>query len=573
MLFSLYIRNFALIQELSVEFMPGLTIITGETGAGKSILMGALNIVLGERASSDLVRSGTNKAVIEAVLKEVNTEKIDFLLNAAEIEPSQELILRRELSSSGQSRCFINDTPCTASLLKQVGELLIDLHGQHEHQLLLHADTHETLLDDFAGTMTEVSAYRATRSLLQNLQQQISRISKEASDIRDKKELLDFQLNELNALDLKSGEEEATETEITLLENAETLFTQSTALSDLLYDSEHSVYSSISTALHTLEKLAEIDKRFEIHLEETRTAKSSVDELARFSRSYSADIDFNPARLETLRERQLQLQRISKKYGRSIPELIELRDELDARVALEDNLQEEIARIEREIVLQKAELSSHAEQLSGKRREGARRLESVIQGQLLHLGIPNATFIVSVTHEESGNGEITIEGKTYTALANGYDRIEFLISTNPGEKPRPLVKVASGGEISRIMLALKSALAESAKLPILVFDEIDTGISGRIAEAVGKSLKTLSRLHQIIAITHLPQIAAMADLHLSVEKSVQDERTVTEVSVLDRESRLKAIASLISGNQITPSSLTLAAELVAGAESIQRQPL
>jgi DNA repair protein RecN (Recombination protein N) len=568
MLFTLYIRNFALIQELSVEFTPGLTIITGETGAGKSILMGALNIVLGERASSDLVRSGTSKAIIEAVFKEISTEIINTLLRRADIEPTSELILRREISSNGQSRCFLNDTPCTASLLKQVGELLIDLHGQHEHQLLLHAETHETFLDDFAGTNTEVDTYRSTRSKLHHLQEKIARINSEVAEIRGKKELLDFQLNELNLLDLKSDEEEMTETEITLLENAETLFTLSTALSDLLYDGEHSVYSAISTALHTLEKLAGIDKRFEIHLEETRTAKSSVDDLARFSRSYSTEIDFNPARLETLRERQLQLQRISKKYGRSIPELIELRDALDARVALEDNLQEEIARIETEIAIQKTQLSGDAQQLSSKRREGARLLEQVIQNQLCHLGIPNATFIVSITHEENPVGEISIEGKTYTALANGFDKTEFLISTNPGEKPRPLVKVASGGEISRIMLALKSALAESAKLPILVFDEIDTGISGRIAEAVGKSLKSLSRQHQIIAITHLPQIAAMADLHLSVEKSALENRTVTKVTVLDREHRLKAIAALISGKQISASSLALAGELMAGAESV-----
>lgn len=569
MLFSLYIRNFALIQELSVEFKPGLTIITGETGAGKSILIGALNLVLGERASSDLVRSGTNKAVIEAVLKSVATEKLDTLLEAADIDPAPELILRREISSAGQSRCFINDTPCTVTLLKQAGELLIDLHGQHEHQLLLHADTHETILDDYAQTLPEVTAYRTARSLLQDLQRQLDRLKKDAAEIRDKKEILDYQLSELNALDLKAGEEESTETEITLLENAETLFTLSTGLSELLYDGEQSVYSSISTVLHTLEKLAGIDKRFDIHVEEIRTAKSIVDELSRFSRSYSSGIDFNPARLEKLRERQLQLQRIERKYVRSLAELIELRNDLDARIALEDNLEEESARIGEEIAKQKAELSLHAERLSRKRQEAAHRLESVIRENLARLGIPNAAFIVSVTHEENHDGDITIGGKTFDALTNGYDRIEFLISTNPGEKPRPLVKVASGGEISRIMLAMKSALAESAKLPILVFDEIDTGISGRIAEAVGKSLKTLSRLHQIIAITHLPQIAAMADLHLSVQKSVQDDRTVTDVTVLDRDSRLQAIAALISGNRISASSLTLAAELVAGAESVQ----
>jgi DNA repair protein RecN (Recombination protein N) len=567
MLFSLYIKNFALIQELTVEFNPGLTIITGETGAGKSILIGALNLVLGERASSDLVRSGTNKAIIEAVLKEVLSEKIESLLQAANIETAPELILRRELSSSGQSRCFINDTPCTAAILKQAGEELIDLHGQHEHQLLLHADTHETLLDDFARTTEEVAAYKNTRSALQGLLQQLRTLKKEAASIREKKEILNFQLNELRTIDLKSGEEESIDTEITLLENAETLFTLSNTLNDLLYDGEHSLYSAITAALHTVEKLAAIDKRFNTHIEETRTAKSIIDELSRFTRSYVSDIDFNPERLETLRERQLQLQRLCKKYQRTLAELIELKKKLEAKSALEENLEEEVSRMEQEITLLKTELSLHAETLSNKRQKAAIRLETAIQEQLAELGIPHATFIVSITHEEHKEGELSINGTTFTAFPFGYDRIEFLISTNPGEKPKPLVKVASGGEISRVMLAMKSALAESAKLPILIFDEIDSGISGRIAESVGKSLRKLSRLHQIIAITHLPQIAAMGDLHLSVKKSVQQERTVTEVTPLDHESRVQAIASLISGQQISASSLTLAAELVEAARN------
>ena len=565
MLCSLYIKNFALIQELTVDFNPGLTIITGETGAGKSILIGALNLVLGERASNDLVRSGSTKAVIEAILKEVHSEKIESLLQAANIETGPELILRRELSSGGQSRCFINDTPCTAALLKQTGEELIDLHGQHEHQLLLHADTHETLLDDYALTTEEVTAYKNTRSLLQGLQQQLKTLKKEAAAIRDKKEIIDFQLKELNSIELKSGEEESNETEITLLENAETLFTLSSTLNDLLYDGEQSLYSAITAALHTIEKLAAIDKRFDLHIEETRTAKSIVDELARFTRSYTSGIDFNPDRLETLRERQLLLHRLCKKYGRTHTELIDLKNELEAKSALEENLEDEVSRIEQEITLRKTELSLHAETLSNKRQNAASRLETAIQDQLAELGIPNATFIVSITHEEDPDGEIFSDSKTYTAFPFGYDNIEFLISTNPGEKPRPLIKVASGGEISRVMLAMKSALAESAKLPILIFDEIDSGISGRVAESVGKSLKKLSRLHQIIAITHLPQIAAMGDLHLSVKKSVQQERTVTEVTPLDDESRLQAIASLISGEQISASSLTLAAELVEAA--------
>ncbi len=571
MLCSLYIKNFALIQELTVNFNPGLTIITGETGAGKSILVGALNLVLGDRASSDLVRSGTTKAVIEAVFKDVRSEKIGSLLEASNIDAGPELILRRELSSSGQSRCFINDTPCTASLLKQAGEALIDLHGQHEHQLLLHADTHESLLDDFALTASEASIYKSTRSVLQGLQQQLAVLKKEAATIREKKEIIDFQLKELNGAELKSGESETIETEISLLENAETLFTLSSVLNELLYDSEHSVYSSVTSALHTLEKLASIDKRFDVHIEETRTAKSIVDELARFSRSYASNIDFNPARLDSLRERQLLIQRLCKKYGRTYNELIDLEKELQEKSALEENLEEEMSRIIQEISRQKSELSRYAEVLSNKRQEAALHLEQVIQKQLAELGIPHSTFIVSITHEKHQDGEISIGDKVFTAFPSGYDRIEFLISTNPGEKPRPLIKVASGGEISRVMLAMKSALAESARLPILIFDEIDTGISGRIAESVGISLRKLSRLHQIIAITHLPQIAAMGDLHLCVKKSVKLDRTVTEVAPLDDESRLHAIASLISGQQISASSLTLAGELVKAAKSIERQ--
>ncbi len=568
MLFSLYIKNFALIQELTVEFKPGLTIITGETGAGKSILVGALGLVLGDRASSELVRSGTAKAVIEAVLTEVHSKEIEAILELAEIDSAPELTLRRELSASGQSRCFINDTPCTVAILKQAGEVLIDLHGQHEHQLLLHADTHEAMLDDFARSAPEVKAYTETRADLQKRQQQLRAIQKEAAAIREKRDTITFQLEELRGLELKSGENESLEGEITLLENAETLFSLSSTLNDLLYDGEHSIYSAVTSAVHTLEKLVSIDKRFETHIEESRTARSIIDELARFTRSYTANIDFNPDRLDSLRERQLQLQRISKRYGRTLSELIEWQSELESKIALEENLEEEVSRIEEEITLLKSTLSLQAVTLSKMRQEGAERLEKVLQEQLAGLGIPHATFIVSITHEEHEEGEITIEGKRFTALPHGYDQIEFLISTNPGEKPKPLIKVASGGEISRVMLALKSALAESAKLPILIFDEIDTGISGRVAESVGKSLRKLSRLHQIIAITHLPQIAAMADLHLQVQKSVHEQRTVTEVAPLDHQSRLHAIASLISGQQISVSSLSLAAELVESSRAV-----
>ncbi|NTW56762.1 MAG: DNA repair protein RecN [Chlorobiaceae bacterium] len=562
MLFSLYIRNFALIRELSLEFKPGLTIITGETGAGKSILLGALGQILGERASIDLVRAETGKAVVEAVLKDTPSDKIAPLLSSADIETGPELIIRREISATGQSRCFVNDTPCTASLLKQLGEQLIDLHGQHEHQMLLHPDTHEGMLDEFAGTADEASAFRTARAQLQSQRQQLRSLEKESREMLERKGMLEHQLAELSALDPAEGEEERIVEEITLLENAEDLFSLGSTLGEQLYEGESAAYSGIGAALHTLEKLAAIDRRFEPYIEEIMNAKSVVDELYRFSRTYVSDIDFNASRLEELRERQLQLQRACKKFARPHSGLIALKKELEEKLGIEGNLEEQLSELGQEILERKAELSQKAETLYRKRSEAAVRLEQSILHHLSELGIPDASFIISITHEERPEGDICIDGKNFAAFDTGYDKVEFLISANPGEKPKPLVKVASGGEISRVMLAMKSALAASARLPILIFDEIDTGISGRIAEAVGKSLKKLSELHQIIAITHLPQIAAMGDLHLSVQKSVKEGRTETDVTVLDPESRVQAIAGLISGRQITPASLNLASELL-----------
>lgn len=567
MLTSLYVRNFALIAELSVNFSPGLTIITGETGAGKSMLVGALSLVLGERASSDLVRSGENKAVIEAVLSGPLPEKLRPLLDEAGIEHAPETLLRRDISVSGQSRCFINDTPCTAGLLKQAGLLLIDLHGQHDHQLLLNAASHEGMLDAFARSGRECEAYRNAFSSITALCMRRKELEDRAREFREKKEMMEFQFNELDALELKEGEEDELENEITLLENAETLFGLGTELGSLLYEEERSAYSAISSARHLLEKLSAIDKRFEGRVEDARSAESMVEELYRFVNRYTAAVEFNGDRLDTLRGRQLLLQRTQRKYGRSIAELIAWRDELSLGLGLEESITEERDRIERETGLQRMKLSAAAAALSEKRRSAAARLDETIERELAMLGIAGARFRTAFSAEKDPLGDVTIEEQRFRAFGNGHEKIEFLISANTGEELKPLAKAASGGEISRVMLALKSALAMSAALPILVFDEIDTGISGTTAHAVAASLKRLSRLHQIIAITHLPQIAAMADTHLSVGKTTENERTSARVVRLDAEGHIRAVAGLISGRNISDSSLKLAGELVAGAKS------
>lgn len=568
MLSSLYIRNLALIRELTVEFTKGLTIITGETGAGKSMLVGALSLVLGERASSDIVRSGENKAVIEAVLSGPLPERLRPLLEEAGIENAPETLLRRDISASGQSRCFINDTPCTAGLLKQAGLLLIDLHGQHDHQLLLNAASHEGMLDAFARSAQESSAYRDAYSSIATLSGRQKQLEERAREFRERKEMMEFQFNELDTLELKEGEEEELENEITLLENAETLFGLGSELGILLYEEERSAYTSLSSARHILEKLAAIDKRFESRLEEARSAESMVEELYRFVNRYTAAVEFNVDRLDTLRGRQLLLQRTRKKYGRSVAELIAWRDELSLGLGFEESLTEERNRLDTEMLLQRRKLSEAAAALSQKRRIAAAKLDETLERELSMLGIAGARFRTAFSPEKDPLGDITIGNERFRAFGNGHEKIEFLISANTGEALKPLAKAASGGEISRVMLALKSALAESAALPILVFDEIDTGISGTTAHAVAASLKRLSRLHQIVAITHLPQIAAMADTHLSIGKTTENGRTSAVVVPLDAEGHIRAVAGLISGRNISDSSLRLAGELVAGTKSV-----
>ncbi len=569
MLNQLYIKNFALIEELTIEFTPGLTIITGETGAGKSILIGALGLVLGARSSSDLVRSGSSKAVIEAILLPENPATITRLLDSADIEHGEEIILRREISSKGQSRCFVNDSPCTLQVLKQAGDLLIDLHGQHEHQLLLHPETHIALLDDYAALGSLADSYRETRKRLTGRRKELDALLADVEHIREKRSLLEYQFEELETLDLQPGEAEETEQEIVLLENAETLYTLGAELGELLYDDERSAFVQLSDAIHRFERLAGIDRTFGPLLEEIRNATGIVEELSRSLRNYSDRIEFNQERLDELRERQLLLQRTGKKYGRSIDELIAFKEEIADELAMQDNLSSRTEELENGIANLRKELSEHAKKLSAGRAEASGKLERAVVAELSALGIPDAVFTIRSTRETSEEGDITIDGERFSAFENGCDRVEFLISANPGEPPKPLARIASGGEISRIMLALKSVLANSTRLPILVFDEIDTGISGRIAEAVGRTLRLLAKSHQIISITHLPQIAAMADSHLSVEKAVRGERTATGVRTLDEKEHVDAVAALFSGQEKSESSLRVAAELVERAKGIR----
>jgi DNA repair protein RecN (Recombination protein N) len=568
MLKSLLIKNYALIDQLEMEFETGLNIITGETGAGKSIIIDAMNLILGERATAEEIRSGAEKAVVEGVFAISGNGKVRQLLEEMEIESGDEIIVRREINHRGQSRAFINDTPVSISQLKGLGDFLVDLHGQHEHQSLLRPETHIDLLDEFGGLENLIDEFReAYRDLALEIDRLKQLVSKRDA-LNEKRELYAFQINEIDAINPVPGEIDKLEAELKILENAEKLYESTTRLYEILYDSENSLHDQLVMVRNQLEDLSQIDRSFEAVREEGETAKAIVDEITRFVQSYSSKIDFEPQRLEEIRDRIGVLTMLKKKYGGSLEAVIEYRERIGKEYSLAENFDEEIQRAQLKVESAREKASKNAERLSAKRREVAERVAKSLIGVLAEVGIEKAKFEIQISNKEYHGNDgflkplVKLGSEFYETSEKGFDFVEFYVSTNVGEEPRPLAKVASGGEISRIMLALKTILAKSDRLPLLVFDEIDTGISGRIAAKVGKSLKNLSGFHQIIAITHLPQIAGMADVHFKVEKIVKGKRAVTQVTKLSDEERVLEVARLLSGDDVTQASISGAKELI-----------
>jgi DNA repair protein RecN (Recombination protein N) len=569
MLKHLEIRNYALIEKIELDFERGLNILTGETGAGKSILIGAIGLLIGERSPSDSVRQGTEKAIIEAIFDVDKNDDLAMLLAENQIDWRDPMIIRREITATGQSRCFVNDTPTALKILKQIGEHLLDLHGQHEHQSLLRVALHGKLLDDFGGLTGMVSEYTGYYKNLQKLFARLDELKVKEESLKQRKDLLAFQIKEIDAIDPKPDEETSLKIELNILENAETIYEQTQQLYELLYENELSVYESLVLARNRLDSLADIDPSFDEFKKECASAETSVSEIAKFLQSYNARIEFDPARLEEIRDRLGHISLLKKKFGGSVEAILEHRNRIGIEFDLAENFHQSIDTFQKEIDQTRHKLSTIAERLSMKRRETAKKISGLIVKELNTLGIPHTTFDIRIETRpdttgmlNAGNAYVKLGTEYYNAFSTGIDLIEFYISTNLGEEPKPLAKVASGGEISRIMLALKSVLAKNERLPLLIFDEIDVGISGRIAQAVGKSLKNLSAYHQILAITHLPQIAGLADVHYVVEKTEEKKRTITTVRRLREQERVHEVARLLSGEEITEAGLAGARELI-----------
>jgi DNA repair protein RecN (Recombination protein N) len=567
MLRTLYVRDYALIEEQEVEFDSGLNIITGETGAGKSILIGALGLILGERASTEAIRTGAKKAVIEGTFDEADTPRLRALLEANEIETGSSIILRREITAS-QSRAFINDSPATLPVVREVASQLIDLHGQHEHQSLLRVDTHLGLIDDFGGLSGMVEAYRAAYDTVAELVTEQRSLVKRERELRQQKELYEFQIEEIDRVDPQEGEDDALDSEQRVLENAERLYEQTAALYEMLYESESAIHDQLVVVRNEMQDLARIDRTFEEQLGEVRSAQIIAQEVATFLQEYNARIEFNPERLGEIRARVTELELLKRKYGQSLEAVLEHRREIGETYTLAADFEGAIQRLGRRIAEAQARLSRAAARLSSKRHEIAERVEKGIVAELAGLGMPHAVVEVRFTRTPQKDGWVTLgegaEAERFAATPVGIDHAEFYISANPGEAPKPLARVASGGEISRIMLAMKTILAKNDRMPILVFDEIDTGISGSVARQVGESMHRLAQYHQIIAITHLAQIAGLGDVHFKVEKEVDKAagRTRTRLTRLDDDARADQVARLISGSDVTQAALESARELM-----------
>jgi DNA repair protein RecN (Recombination protein N) len=565
MLKSLHIRNYALIEELQTDFAPGLNIITGETGAGKSIIIDALGLVLGERADSDIVRKGSEKTTIEAVFGTAGNKSLKTFFQQNELEWNDDLIVRREVSVKGQSRCFVSDSPTTLSTMKEIGNALVDLHGQHEHQSLLRVDTHVDVLDEYGGLNNLRREFAEALSKTHATRNELRTLREREQQLKEKRELYGFQIREIDSINPRPNEEADLENELRILENAEKLFETTSKLYHALYEGENAVHDQLVLARNALEDLATIDTSFEEARNECAAAVAVVGELTKFIQQYNSRVEFNPQRLEEIRERLGKLTLLKKKYGGSIEAILTHRERIGRECELAENFESETARLQKRFEEERRAASNVAQRLSTKRQETARKVDHAILEALAELGITHGQFATHIDRRElDGEGMVVLGKKTYEATEKGIDLVEFFISTNAGEDPKPLAKVASGGEISRIMLAMKTILAKSDRLPVLIFDEIDVGVSGRIAQVVGKSLKNLSHFHQVVAITHLPQIAALADAHFVVEKmeNATNGRAITRMRRLSPDERVREVATLMSGQEVTKAGMAGARELM-----------
>ena len=557
MLLELHIENFAIIDVLHLQFSDGLNIVTGETGAGKSIMVDALSVALGGRAYAEFIRSGADKAVVEALFSLRGQE--DAKAKAAEygvLDPGQEdydLLIRREITRNGRNRLLMNGHPATNVMVAEIGNLLVDVHGQHEHQYIFNTDYHVELLDSFGKLLPLRDEVAALYRHFKKCERELAELRNRTRERMQHLDFLRFQKKEISKAKLKPDEEDELLRERKVLSGSGQLSAGAGKIYDILYNERGSLLETIGDIMRQLQDLADIDDSMAIHVKSCESVQFQMEDIAFSMRDYAQSIEFNPYRLEEVEQRLDAIKKLKRKYGSTVDEILKYLAGVEKELSDFDEGETRISELERNYEKYREQLHVICKKLSAKRRKVAKGFAQQVVAELAMLGMEKTLFQVDIQPAGTEKNPFT---------ARGIDKIEFLIAPNPGEPPKSLTKIASGGEISRIMLALKTLLGAVDRVPTMVFDEIDTGIGGKIAEIVGRKLQHISASHQVVCITHLPQIASKGVTHFHVDKKMEADSTTTLIHQLSGQERLEEIARMLGGETLTPITLQHAREML-----------
>lgn len=555
MLSHIYLKDFAIIEKLDLELKSGMTALTGETGAGKSILIDAIGLVLGDRADSGVVRHGAEKTEITLSVDIDDTPAakqwlIDQELSQEE-DADDECILRRVITASGKSRAWINGSPCNLKLMRELGEQLVDIHGQHEHQSLMKKVMQRSMLDDFAGNQSLINKVIDTYHKWKKISSKLALLNSQNSDHQAKLDLLRFQTQELDELQISENETKKLDDEHARLSNAGQLIETSSHSVVQLYDAdEQSVYSNISDIMHRIEDAKALDSALQEPLEMLQNAQIQIQEAADLLRRYQESVELDPERLDWVNQRLSSFHELSRKHQTTPEQLFEKWQSLHNQLSVLSGDDYDLDALQAKLDGCEIDYLKAAKALSNARKKAAKLLSSGVSKEMQQLGMEGGQFVIQINNSESFSN-------------HGVDDIEFTVSANPGQPLKALNKVASGGELSRISLAIQMIAAQKITLPALIFDEVDSGIGGGIAEVVGKQLRKLGSSRQVLCVTHLPQVAACAHNHHKVTKIKNDKTTSTGMLVLDKKQRVKEIARMMGGIDITQTTLDLAEEMLS----------
>ncbi len=565
MLVELHIRNFAIIDEVALEFGPGLNVLSGETGAGKTIVMNAMGLLIGGRASPEMIRTDSKEALVEGLFDLDGENLAPEMTPASEDGTRREMLIKRVIAEGGRSRVLINDELGTVQNLARIGANLVQVYGQHEQQSLLRTEAHLPILDRYAGLEAALGEYRNVYRRARELHQRLDELERRRRERDNLLDLARFRVTELERAALTAGEDEELAANRAILANAAKLSSAAADAEQLLYGVDGAAIDSIAHAQTRLAEAAALDLSLGEPLELIASARASLEEAARMLGSYADRIEADPARLEQIDDRLQELQRLKRKYGGSIEAAIDILSRSRTEIAELEGMEESRAEAEAEMARVLDDLWRLARDLSTRRHRSAEELKRRMDAELKTLEMRNAGFEVRFASSSDGEAAFARDGATLGL--DGCDSIEFYLSPNLGQPAMPLGKIASGGELSRVMLALKSLEARKRSVATLIFDEVDAGIGGGVAEVVGRKLKQLAKFHQVLCVTHLPQIAAFADKHFVVEKEQRRGTTVSRVSALDRGERVEEVARMLGGVEITDKIRRAARELVERAQA------